>query len=255
MFNLLKIGLTAPCGKMGRALLKAAEYYKDIIDLSVYQKNNSLPLSSYKVFQNIDELFQCVDVIIDFSSSELLNNIIPIAKKYNTPLLSGTTGNNDFLLMENTSQHIPILWSSNMCKGINIINHILQKISPLLRDYDVEIIEKHHRYKKDAPSGTAITLGKTIAESKKVDYNPEYDRFLKNEKRIDQSIGFASIRGGQINGEHEVMFISNQEEITIKHKALDRSIFAYGAIDAAIWLAKQESNLYSFSDYINDINE
>lgn len=213
---------------------------------------NDLALSkNIKVNGMADELSdETGDVIIDFSHFSRLDNLLDFALRKKIPLVIATTGYSDDTLnkIREYSKEIPILLSSNMSLGINLIVDILDKIVPVLyENYDIEIIEKHHNKKIDSPSGTAKTLLETVEKNCDEHMKKVFGR-EGNEMRAKNEIGIHSIRGGTVVGEHSVMFYGNDEIIEIGHTALSKNIFAEGALKAGRFLAGQKPGLYSMKD-------
>lgn len=245
---MMKLGISGITGKMGRSIL-------ELIDKSdKFELTSGLSSKS-----SIDDIKNCIsrsDVLLDFSSSDSIENIVKIASQFQTSLLIGTTGLSEkkFDLLKKISLKLPILYAPNTSIGANLVAMLSSKAVNILTNYDVEIIEAHHRHKKDAPSGTALMIGKKIADSSGVNLNDVavFDR-SKNGKRKDGEIGFSSIRGGGIFGENEVVFAGDNEIFTIGARALSRNVFAEGALSAASWLYKQKPGFYEMSDYLKDI--
>lgn len=202
------------------------------------------------------EIFSKSDVVIDFTTPESTLQNLFIAAEYNTPIVIGTTGLDKNILDEirKASKKIPILHSSNMSVGINILFNMVENLASALKeeDYDIEIAETHHRHKIDAPSGTAISLGEHAARGRKtlLDEKKELNRSKLLSKRKTGNIGFAVTRGGEIAGEHTVSFIGNDDRIDVFHKAYNRSIFVKGAIEAAIFISDKKVGLYSMDEII-----
>ena len=219
---------------MGRLLKEMAEGYEDI-----------------KVTGFTDELTdEAGDIIIDFSHYSRLDTLLDYSKNKKIPLIVATTGYSDETLrkMEETAKEIPVLLSSNMSLGVNLLNDILERIVPVLYgNYDIEVIEKHHNKKVDSPSGTAKTLIETIERSCPEEMIEQYGR-EGNSKREKNEIGIHSLRGGTIVGEHSVLFCGEDEIIEIKHTAMSKKIFAMGALKAARFLVGKETGLYTMKD-------
>ncbi len=195
------------------------------------------------------------DIMIDFSTpaSSLLN--IEYCQNAGRGIVIGTTGINDDVLnkMQQAAQHIPLMFSANYSVGVNLVAKLLKLAAAVIgNESDIEIIEAHHRHKVDAPSGTALLLGKAIADELGKDLSQDgvFCREGIIGERKPGSIGFSTIRGGDIAGEHTVMFIGESERIEITHRATDRKIFANGAIRAAKWLSKQPAGLYDMNDVL-----
>lgn len=221
-------------GVMGRLLKEMAESYEDI-----------------KITGFTDELTdETGDIIIDFSHYSRLDTLLDYSKNKRIPLIVATTGYSDETLrkIEETAKEIPILLSSNMSLGVNLLNDILERIVPVLYgNYDIEVIEKHHNKKIDSPSGTAKTLVETIERSCPENMREQYGR-EGNSKREKNEIGIHSLRGGTIVGEHSVLFCGEDEIIEIKHTAMSKKIFAMGALKAARFLIGKEAGLYTMKD-------
>ncbi|MBM6821570.1 4-hydroxy-tetrahydrodipicolinate reductase [Fusobacterium mortiferum] len=193
------------------------------------------------------------DVIVDFSHYSRLDTLLDYAVDRGLPLVIATTGYSDEILkkIENSSKKIPILLSSNMSLGINLLQDILEKITPILYpNYDIELIEKHHNKKIDSPSGTAKTLLEVIKKNIDEVIEEKYGR-VGMEKREKNEIGVHSLRGGTIVGEHSVLFCGNDEIIELKHIALSKKIFAEGALQGAKFIIGKEPGLYSMKDIFN----
>lgn len=221
-------------GAMGRLLKEIAESYEDI-----------------KITGFADELTdETGDIIIDFSHYSRLDALLDYSKNKRIPLIVATTGysNETMRKIEETVKEIPVLLSSNMSLGVNLLNDILERIVPVLyENYDIEVIEKHHNKKVDSPSGTAKTLVETIERSCTEEMREQYGR-EGNSKRERNEIGIHSLRGGTIVGEHSVLFCGEDEIIEIKHTAMSKKIFAMGALKAARFLIGKEAGLYTMKD-------
>ncbi len=196
------------------------------------------------------------DAIIDFSHFSLLEEILEIAEKKKVPLLIATTGHNreQNEKIKKISEKIPIIKATNTSIGVNILNEITAYATKLLKGFDIEVIEKHHNRKIDAPSGTANTLVEIINKNLVEEYEEEYKIVYGregNSKRTGKEIGVHSIRAGNIVGEHTVIYSKNDEIIEIKHEALSRKIFADGAIKAILYLKNQKAGLYTMKDVLN----
>ena len=221
-------------GVMGKTLLQTVEENKEFI-----------------VTGFADELTdETGDVIIDFSHFSRLETLLNYAENKKIPLVIATTGYSDeiFEKIKKASENIPILLSSNMSLGINLMQSVLEKIVPILYgSYDIEVVEAHHNKKIDSPSGTAKTLIEVIEKSCKETLKKEYGREGIH-KREKNEIGVHSLRGGTIVGEHSVLFCGNDEIIEIKHTAMSKKIFAVGALKGAKFLVNKKLGLYSMKD-------
>ena len=203
-------------------------------------------------YKDLKEIVNKIDGIIDFSHFSLKEEILKYAIEINSPLVIATTGHTDEqkLKIEEASKKIAILKATNTSLGVNIMNQIVSYATKLLADFDIELIEKHHNRKIDAPSGTAVTLLEVINESFSEKKNFVYGR-EGNKKREKNEIGVHAIRAGNIVGEHTVIFSSGDEIIEIKHEALSRKIFADGAVKAILSLTNKPSGLYLMKDILN----
>lgn len=265
---MLKIGILGCAGRMGKMLLRTVwedprcKLSSGLVTTSSKDKGKDLgliagiPLLNKQAIDNIEELFENSDIVIDFTTPESSLQAAKIAKKTSKALVIGTTGftdqEND--LLKKASQSTRILWAANTSIGINILMATTKKLASVLDkdSYDIEILEMHHRYKKDSPSGTALILGEAAAAGRGVKLNDvavkSRDGIIGERKSGD--IGFVALRGGNVIGEHSVIFASDDERIEITHKVADRSIFAKGAVKAALWLMDKENGLYSMQDVL-----
>ena len=208
-----------------------------------------------KATDNLEELVKNSDVIIDFSNPDLTLQIASLSSKYSKILVSGTTGLSDDqkIQLKNYAKHCVIVWSANMSIGINLLLNLSEQVARILHsDYDVEILEMHHRNKVDAPSGTALSLGEAVAKGRNLTFG-EVCRKTRDGivgKRSDDEIGFCSLRGGDVIGDHFVIFAGNGERIELVHKASNRDIYAVGAIRAAIWAEGKANGFYTMQDVL-----
>jgi 4-hydroxy-tetrahydrodipicolinate reductase len=243
----INIGLHGSSGRMGVAVTEAISRQNDKFSL----------VTKFTGAENIDQLLDfCLgaDVIIDFSVADALENLLEAATKTNRKIVIGTTGlsNVHIQAIKKAAQSIAILYAPNTSIGANLVIEIAGKMSKILDGYDVEIIDIHHRYKKDAPSGTALAIGQNIAVNRKQKFEDVavFDRANRGVRQKDD-IGFSSLRSGDICGEHEVMFAGTGEVITIGSKAFTRDVFADGALFAAKWLHSTIApGLYSMQDVL-----
>lgn len=210
--------------------------------------------NTYPVFKSLDSCNVDADVLIDFSSPKATDELLSWCKEKNLPIVLCTTGLSDEQIgnVEECSKSVAVLRSANMSLGINMLLKELKTITGILSPagFDIEIVEKHHNQKVDAPSGTAIALADSINEELNNEYNYVYDRSKERKKREKKEIGISAVRGGNIVGEHEVIFAGNDEVITITHTAYSKAIFANGAVEAAKFLAGKPAGMYDMSDVI-----
>ena len=209
--------------------------------------------NDYPVFPNISVCDVQADVIIDFSNPELLEPLLTFATYKKMPIVICTTGFSEEQVdkIKAASKLIPIFFSGNMSIGINLLIELAKKVTLALgANFDVEIIEKHHNQKVDAPSGTAFMIADAIASTNVKNYAYTYDRHAHRHARRDNEIGIHSIRGGTIVGEHEVSFAGKDEVLTISHSAQSKEIFAVGAVNAAKFIISQPAGLYGMADLL-----
>lgn len=247
---MIKIILSGCNGKMGKVISKMAS---DSADLNIVAGIDKLSEKiTFPVFTDICNCNICADVILDFSRPDALEGLLKYSKQNNIPIVLCTTGYTEeqIIKINEASKEIPVFRSANMSIGINVINNLLRNISALLyKDFDIEIIEKHHNQKVDSPSGTALLLGNTIKNS-----IPEETIFINGRegisKRVHNEIGIHSIRGGSIVGDHEVIFAGQDEIIELKHTAMSRNVFAVGALKACQFMSGKHKGLYSMDDVV-----
>lgn len=210
--------------------------------------------TAFPVFSTFDAIDVDADVVIDFSSVKVTDAMLDWCGKKNVPVVVCTTGLSEEQLahLKETAEKTAVLRSANMSLGINLLLKMLkeaaQKLAPA--GFDIEIVEKHHNRKLDAPSGTAIALGDAINEAMDNQYHYVFDRSAEKRKRDEKEIGFSAVRGGTIVGDHDIIFAGNDEVITFSHTAYSRAIFAKGAVQAAKYLAGKPAGLYDMADVI-----
>ena len=254
-----KIAIAGAMGRMGQNLIKSGlkndkTEIVGVFDIENIDKNFLISVGLQSgIATNRENSFEAADVVIDFTSPKALFNFTEAAVANNTGLVIGTTGleNQHFKLLQQSGQSVPVFYAPNMSFGVNSFFSLARKAAAYLKDFDIEIIETHHRYKKDAPSGTAIKLGEEIADE--LNYSKEqfnFNRQQDQQERKKNEIGFSSIRGGNIPGEHTVIFHGDNESIELTHRAFNREIFSDGAIEASIWLSKQKKGYFTFKDLL-----
>lgn len=247
-----KIILSGCNGKMGRAITACVKEREDCTIVAGVDLNTT-PNADFPVYDTFLKVSEKADVIIDFSNPALLEKLLAFAKEKNLPLVLATTG---FTKQQTDEIHeaakeMPIFFTFNMSLGINLLVSLSKKAAAILGDsFDIEIIEKHHNQKLDAPSGTAIMLANAINDTLNDRMIFEYDRHSKREKRPKNEIGIHSIRGGTIVGEHDVVFAGHDEVITLSHQAASKEVFAVGAVKAAIFMSGKAPGLYDMNDMI-----
>ena len=249
MVEVILHGCNGRMGQMLSGLIAEDEEMKVVagIEPSGEAKND------YPVYKSFDELKETADVIIDFSTASAIDSLLSYCEKTHTPLVLCSTGLSEAQLdrVENLAKESAVLVSANMSLGINVLLKLLKSVTGTLygNGFDIEIVEKHHNQKLDAPSGTALALADVMKdELDDISYN--LDRSKVRKKRERHEIGISAVRGGTIVGEHEVIFAGTDEVIEIKHTAYSRAIFAKGAMSAAKFLKGKNTGKYSMSDVI-----
>ena len=241
-------------GRMGAAVSGLVASRNDARIIAGVDVNASAVATDFPVYQSISEFPEKADVIVDFSHHSSLPSLLDYAVATSTPLVVCTTGHTEeeLSLMRAAAEKAAIFFSGNMSIGINLLVELCRKASETLGvSFDVEIIEKHHNKKLDAPSGTALMIADAIKDTREqTDY--VYDRHSERRQRSSDEIGIHSVRGGTIVGEHEVIFAGNNELISISHTAMSREIFAAGAVRAATYIVGKPAGMYNMSDVINE---
>lgn len=254
---MLKIALSGCNGRMGRVISDIVANKKDMEIVAGFDINTEKH-AGFPVYADPFEFQGICDVIIDFSNASSTEHLLAYCEQHNTPIVICTTGHSPEQLqnIRSASAKFPIFRSGNMSIGINLMMELLRKSASVLGDnFDVEIIEKHHNQKLDAPSGTALMLADAVADTLPYEAKYVYDRHERREKRPAHEIGISAIRGGTIVGEHSVLFCGRDEIIEIKHTALSREVFAVGAVDAAAFMANcKQPGMYDMSDVIASHN-
>lgn len=211
--------------------------------------------NEYPVFTELEKCQVEADVMIDFSSAKATDQVLAYCKERKLPLVLCTTGLSEEQLakVEETAKETAVLRSANMSLGINMLLKLLQDAAKVLATagYDMEIVERHHNLKVDAPSGTALALADSLNEAMDGQYHYVFDRSQKREKREAKEIGISAVRGGTIVGDHEVIFAGPDEVIEFKHTAYSKAVFGKGAVEAAKFLKGQPAGLYNMSNVIN----
>lgn len=250
MVNIIMCGCN---GHMGQTITELVKEDSDCqivagIDLRDNRENG------YPVFESLADCDMEADVIIDFSNAQGIDDLVSEAIKKKIGIVLCTTGltQEQLELVNKSAQYIPILRSANMSLGINTLCKLVKAAANVLvnANFDVEIVEKHHNQKLDAPSGTALALADAINEEFNQSFDYIYDRSKRREKRGKKELGISAVRGGTIVGEHEVIFAGIDEVIELKHTAYSKAVFAKGAISAAKYLAKKESGMYNMHDVV-----
>ncbi|MCQ2416984.1 MAG: 4-hydroxy-tetrahydrodipicolinate reductase [Oscillospiraceae bacterium] len=251
---MIKIAISGVCGKMGRNLVTSIAERSDCevccgIDISGSGSYD------FPVYTSPAQMAEKPDVIIDYSHPSALEGLLDYAKKNGTPIVLSTTGYSEeqMAAIEEASKEVALFSSFNMSIGIQLLMALSKKAAAVLgTQFDIEIIEKHHNQKLDAPSGTALMLANAICEEAEPQKHLVYDRHSVRQKRDITEIGMHSVRGGTIVGEHEVLFAGPDECISLKHTASSKRVFAEGSVNAAVFLVGKKPMLYNMTNLLNE---
>lgn len=250
MIKAIMHGCNGHMGRVISGLVKEDAQIEIVAGVDPYDDGHN----AYPVFASIDRCNVAADVIIDFASADAEDALLDYCAKKKVPVVVCTTGLSDTQLQKirETAGQVAVLKSANMSLGINTLFKLLQDAAKVLATagYDIEIVEKHHNQKLDAPSGTALALADSIRAVLDDGYFYKYDRSRERAKRDPKEIGISAVRGGTIVGVHEVLFAGEDEVIEFKHTAYSKSVFAKGAVEAAKFLAGKGAGLYDMSDVI-----
>ena len=253
----INLAISGCLGRMGRQLIKSSKSNKNFKIVALTEnKTTNKKIVGINLDLNTELAFKKTDVIVDFTVPKCTLDILKIASKLNKRVVIGTTGftQKEERVIQKYSKKIPILKAGNMSLGINLLMYLTEMASKSLNDqYLSKVYEVHHKHKKDYPSGTALMLGKGIANGKNKNlYNLIGKKFL-NKKYFPygKKINFNSIRKGKIVGNHKVLFSNRKETITLNHEAFDRALYSEGALTAAKWLINKKPGLYSMRDVLN----
>ncbi len=253
----MKITVIGSSGAMGRNIINSARSRGHEIVAGVDRVNLN---DDFPVFATHEEINVKADMVIDFSHPHLLLPTLEFCRKNSMPLIYGTTGigeDDDDYIWE-LSKIVPVVRSNNFSLGISVLKNLVASATKMLsQNYDIEIIEKHHRKKIDAPSGTAKMLYDIIEAFAQRELHPVYDRTVRSERRNPDEVGISSVRGGTIVGEHEVIFAGNDETITLSHSAYSKEVFSEGAIIAAEMILPLKNGYYTMdniADMIMEVN-
>lgn len=240
-------------GHMGRVITGLCKEDPGIEIVAGIDKFDGIP-NDYPVFASVNDCDVEADVIIDFSNASIVDALLAYSAKKQIPVVLCTTGLSEaqLQLVQETSKTVAVLKSANMSLGVNTLLKLLATAAQVLAPagFDMEIVEKHHNQKLDAPSGTALALADAMRDALEDDYAYKYDRSQERKKRDKYEIGIQAVRGGNIVGEHEVIFAGTDEVITFKHQATSKAVFGKGAVEAAKFLAGKTPGLYDMGDVI-----
>lgn len=251
MINIILRGCNGKMGQVITDIVDADDNAVIVAGVDITQNR----VNKYPVYQSFTKCNVNADVIIDFSSPVNFEEMLEYAVKHKVGIVLCTTGftPEQLKLIDDASKRIPIFRSANMSMGINLISKLIKEAATVLADagYDIEIVERHHNKKVDAPSGTALMLADAMNEVLDNEYQYKYDRSTQREARSRKEIGISAVRGGTIVGEHEIIFAGTDEVIEIKHTAYSKAIFAKGAVQAAKFLPGQSAGMYKMSDMMD----
>lgn len=251
---MVRVGVFGANGRVGQLIIEDLKQTEEISLSSVFVRNklNFSIDPSVLVTTDIKSFINGCDIIIDFSLPDACESLLEECLKTPKPLVTGTTGLNvhQLNLLKQASEKMPVLYATNMSLGVALLNKLVYQASAALDGFDIEIVEMHHKHKKDAPSGTALTLGESAALGRGLDLNKVRvsGRDGNIGERSEDEISVMALRGGDIVGRHTVGFYNDGEFIELNHTATSRNTFSKGAIRAASWLADKEAGLYSISD-------
>ncbi len=248
---MIRILLSGCNGHMGR-VIRSIVAGRDDCCICAGVDLNPQP-TDFPVYTSFENIAETPDVVIDFSHPSVLSPLLAYAHGKNVPLVLCTTGYSaeQTQQVRDAAKELPVFYSRNMSIGINLLIGLAKKAAQVLGDdFDIEIIEKHHNQKIDAPSGTALMIADAIAAERETESKYMYDRHSQRKKREKAEIGLHAVRGGTIVGEHEVIFAGNSEVITISHSAQSKEVFAVGAVNAAVYMAGKKAGLYDMADLI-----
>lgn len=251
--NKIKIMVHGCNGAMGQEVIKVIKKTEEVQVFCGVDKHEQ-KLDEFMVYNKYSDIQGKPDVIIDFSIPQASLNVLEYAKNNNIPIVIATTGFNSEQLnvIEEYSDSIPIFKSNNMSVEINLMCKIVSDIAKVLNNSDIEILETHHNRKVDSPSGTALMLAESINKARNGEMHYELDRHNKRQKRAKNEIGISSIRGGNIVGEHSVIFFGENESFEIKHTSYSRTVFAEGALNAAKFLINKNNGLFDMNDLLQN---
>ncbi|MDA7817129.1 4-hydroxy-tetrahydrodipicolinate reductase [Sulfurimonas sp.] len=251
---MVRVGVFGANGRVGKLIIDDLKATQDISLTAVYVRNelNFSIDPSVMVTTDLKSFLNSCEIVIDFSLPDACEALLEAAIETPRPLVIGTTGLNthQLNLLKEASLKMPILYATNMSLGVALLNKLVYQASAALEGFDIEIVEMHHKHKKDAPSGTALTLGESAANGRGLDLDKVRvsGRDGNIGERSEDEIAVMALRGGDIVGRHTVGFYNDGEFIELNHTATSRNTFSKGAIRAASWLASQEQGLYSISD-------
>ena len=248
---MVSILINGACGKMGRMLTETAAQHGVSVVAGI-DRYAAGAKAYYPLYEKLEDCTQTADVMVDFSRPDALDGLLEFCLKHNMGLVLATTGyeEEDIAAIREAAKKIPIFKTANMSLGVNVMLDLVRKAAVALPEFDIEIIEKHHNAKVDAPSGTALLIADAMKEVCLTDKEYVFGRHTKTQRRRREEIGIHAVRGGTVTGEHEVDFFGDDEVVTITHSAASRKIFALGALKAAEYLVGRKPGLYDMQDVL-----
>ncbi len=249
---MIDIVISGCCGKMGRVVNEVISARSDCQTIAGIDRVSNSDMG-FCVYEKPAMLPKKPDVIVDFSHPSALDGLLDYALTNGCALVLASTGydSEQIAKIKSSAKQIAIFFTANMSLGINLLSELAKKAAAVLGgQFDIEIVEKHHNQKLDAPSGTALMLADAINEAQDNAYNYVYDRHSVRRKRDKSEIGIHAIRGGTIVGDHDIIFAGRDEVITLSHSAASKEVFAVGAVNAAVFMADKPAGLYSMADMI-----
>lgn len=253
MINILMSGCN---GKMGQVISRLAANHDNLVIAAGISRQPDKFKNPYPVYTDYKDVKEKIDVVVDFSNPEVIPELLDFCIKGETALVLATTGLSpeDSIRVKQASESIPVFMSANMSLGINLLVELARTAAAKLGEgFDIEILEKHHNEKKDAPSGTALMIANEINQQLDNTMDFTFDRSQRREKRKNNEVGISAIRGGTIPGEHSVFFAGKDEIIEIKHTALSRDVFGIGALKAALYIADKKNGLYDMKTMLKEM--
>ena len=253
MVNIL---LTGCNGRMGKAVAESVSNNQNCSIVAGIDVNATHQSYDFPTFISTDDFSGKCDVIVDFSHHTATEGLLNYAKANDLPIVIATTGHTpeETAAINDAAKYIPVFYSRNMSLGINLLIALATKVAASLgTSFDIEIIEKHHNQKLDAPSGTALMIADALKDVRSCETEYVYDRHTLHQKRKAEEIGIHAIRGGTIVGEHDVLFAGKDETITLSHSASSRNVFAEGAVRAAEFIVGKKAGMYNMNDVVNSV--
>lgn len=250
---MVKVLINGALGKMGKKVFEACASEDNVVAVCGVDRFCDFSNEKFPVYDSFESVKEDVDVVIDFSAPVTLKGLLDFCLNKNVNAVLCTTGytEEDLSSIKNASEKVAIFRSANMSLGVNVLIDLVKKATVALAGYDIEIIEKHHNQKVDAPSGTALMLAQAVKEQ---DENKTFV-FGRNGavgKRDKNEVGIHAVRGGNIVGDHDVLFAGTNETVTISHQAFDRSVFAIGAVRASEYISSKKSGVYNMQNLVNN---